>query len=170
MFGVSEPLKPRSPRNFRPFCVHLYFPLNLLMKHFSYPVLLLTLGLLSLTDKPATTDWPEYNGGPDRNHYSPLTQLDPGNVARLQLAWEYASGGVDTLKNNTQIQCNPLIIDGVLYGVSAGSQAFALDAATGKQLWKTAFTDDTFAMNSRGLTYWTDGRQARIFFAYGSLL
>ena len=140
------------------------------MKRFTYPVLLLTLGLLSLTDKPATTDWPEYNGGPDRNHYSPLTQLNPGNVARLQLAWEYASGGVDTLKNNTQIQCNPLIIDGVLYGVSAGSQAFALDAATGKQLWKTAFTDDTFAMNSRGLTYWTDGRQARIFFAYGSLL
>jgi quinoprotein glucose dehydrogenase len=94
----------------------------------------------------------------------------PGNVAGLQVAWEYASGGVDTLKNNTQIQCNPLIIDGVLYGVSAGSQAFALDAATGKQLWETAFTDDTFAMNSRGVTYWTDGQEARIFFAYGSLL
>jgi quinoprotein glucose dehydrogenase len=140
------------------------------MKRFTYPALLLTVGLLSLTEKPATTDWPEYNGGPDRNHFSPLTQLNAGNVAGLQVAWEYASGGVDTLKNNTQIQCNPLIIGGVLYGVSAGSQAFALDAATGKELWKTAFTDDTFAMNSRGVTYWTDGRQARIFFAYGSLL
>ena len=140
------------------------------MKRFSYPALLLTVGLLSLTEKPSTTDWAEYNGGPDRNHFSPLTQLNPGNVAGLQVAWEYASGGVDTLKNNTQIQCNPLIIDGVLYGVSAGSQAFALDAATGKELWKTDFTDDTFAMNSRGVTYWTDGRQARIFFAYGSLL
>ncbi|GAB3790727.1 hypothetical protein GCM10028818_61270 [Spirosoma horti] len=140
------------------------------MKRFTYPALLLTLGLLSLTDKPATTDWPEYNGGPDRNHFSPLTQLNPGNVAGLKVAWEYASGGVDTLKNNTQIQCNPLIVDGVLYGVSAGSQAFALDAATGKEIWKTAFTDDTFAMNSRGVTYWTDGREARIFFAYGSLL
>ncbi|MBN8824499.1 MULTISPECIES: PQQ-binding-like beta-propeller repeat protein [unclassified Spirosoma] len=140
------------------------------MKRFSYLTLLLSVGLLSLTEKPATTDWPEYNGGPDRNHFSPLTQLNPGNVAGLKVAWEYASGGVDTLKNNTQIQCNPLIIDGVLYGVSAGSQAFALDAATGKQLWKTNFTDDTFAMNSRGVTYWTDGRQARIYFAYGSLL
>ena len=140
------------------------------MKPFTYPTLLLTVGLLSLTEKPATTDWPEYNGGPDRNHFSPLTQLNADNVARLQVAWEYASGGVDTLKNNTQIQCNPLIIDGVLYGVSAGSQAFALDAATGRELWKTAFTDDTFAMNSRGVTYWTDGRQARIFFAYGTLL
>lgn len=140
------------------------------MKRFTYPALLLTVGLLSLTEKPATTDWPEYNGGPDRNHFSTLTQLNSGNVAGLQVAWEYASGGVDTLKNNTQIQCNPLIIDGVLYGVSAGSQAFALDAATGRELWKTAFTDDTFAMNSRGVTYWTDGREARIFFAYGSLL
>ncbi|GAB4034325.1 outer membrane protein assembly factor BamB family protein [Spirosoma gilvum] len=140
------------------------------MKRFSYPALLLAVGLLSLTEKPAATDWPEYNGGPDRNHFSPLTQLNPGNVAGLKVAWEYASGGVDTLKNNTQIQCNPLIIDGVLYGVSAGSQAFALDAATGRELWKTAFTDDTFAMNSRGVTYWTDGREARIFFAYGSLL
>ncbi|AKD56197.1 outer membrane protein assembly factor BamB family protein [Spirosoma radiotolerans] len=140
------------------------------MKRFAYPALLLTVGLLSLTEKPATTDWPEYNGGPDRNHFSPLTQLNSGNVAGLKVAWEYASGGVDTLKNDTQIQCNPLIIDGVLYGVSAGSQAFALDAATGKELWKTAFTDDTFAMNSRGVTYWTDGREARIFFAYGSLL
>ena len=140
------------------------------MKRFTYPALLLMVGLLSLTEKPSTTDWPEYNGGPDRNHFSPLTQLNPGNVAGLQVAWEYASGGLDTLKNNTQIQCNPLIIDGVLYGVSAGSQAFALDAATGRELWKTAFTDDTFAMNSRGVTYWTDGRQARIFFAYGSLL
>ncbi|WP_421826269.1 PQQ-binding-like beta-propeller repeat protein [Larkinella sp.] len=140
------------------------------MKRFTYPALLLMAGLLSLTEKTATTDWPEYNGGPDRNHFSPLTQLNPGNVGSLQVAWEYASGGVDTLKNNTQIQCNPLIVGGVLYGVSAGSQAFALDAATGRELWKTAFTDDTFAMNSRGVTYWTDGRQARIFFAYGSLL
>ncbi|WP_461146425.1 outer membrane protein assembly factor BamB family protein [Spirosoma pulveris] len=140
------------------------------MKRVTYPAILLTLGLLSLTGKPTTTDWPEYNGGPDRNHFSPLTQLNPGNVAGLKVAWEYASGGVDTLKNNTQIQCNPLIIDGVLYGVSAGSQAFALDAATGRELWKTAFNDDTFAMNSRGVTYWTDGREARIFFAYGSLL
>ncbi|WP_138993151.1 PQQ-binding-like beta-propeller repeat protein [Larkinella sp. C7] len=140
------------------------------MKRFTYPALLLMVGLLSLTEKSGTTDWPEYNGGPDRNHFSPLTQLHPGNVGGLKVAWSYASGGVDTLKNNTQIQCNPLIVGGVLYGVSAGSQAFALDAATGREIWKTAFTDDTFAMNSRGVTYWTDGREARIFFAYGSLL
>nr|WP_231779977.1 hypothetical protein [Spirosoma sp. KNUC1025] len=37
----------------------MYFPLNLLPKRFTYPVFLLTLGLLSLTEKPVTTDWPD---------------------------------------------------------------------------------------------------------------
>jgi len=126
-------------------------------------------GLLKLPPVPPT-DWAEYNGGPDRNHFSPLTQITPENIASLRVAWTYASGGADTVKNSTQVQCNPLVIGGVLYGVSAGSQAFALDAATGKAIWRTALNDDTFAMNSRGLSYWTNGREARIFFAYGSLL
>ncbi|GAA4456047.1 hypothetical protein GCM10023189_24700 [Nibrella saemangeumensis] len=115
-------------------------------------------------------DWPEYNGGPDRNHFSPLTQIDTGNVSKLTVAWVYASGGADTVRNTTQIQCNPIVIDGVLYGVSAGSQAFALNAGTGQELWRTAFTEETFSMTSRGLTHWTNGRESRIFFAYGSHL
>src|SRR5687767_8164362 len=70
------------------------------------------------------SDWPEYNGGPDRNHFSALTQISEANLNQLEKVWEYSSGGVDTLRNRTQIQCNPIIVDGVLYGVSAGSQAF----------------------------------------------
>ena len=115
-------------------------------------------------------EWPEYNGGPDRNHYSPLTQIDTANVSQLKVAWKYASGGADTVRNTTQMQCNPIVINGVLYGVSAGSQAFALDAATGRELWKTNLTDDTFSMTSRGVTHWTDGKESRIFFGYGSYL
>ncbi|GAB2799208.1 hypothetical protein GCM10027275_51300 [Rhabdobacter roseus] len=133
-----------------------------------------TLGVLGLMAirplPPKNTDWAEYNGGPDRNHFSALTQIDTSNVKRLRVAWEYASGGADTVRHSTQMQCNPIIIQGVLYGVSAGSQAFALDAATGRELWKTKLTDDTFSMNSRGLTHWTDGQQSRIFFAYGAFL
>jgi quinoprotein glucose dehydrogenase len=63
-----------------------------------------------------------------------------------------------------------LIIKGVLYGVSAGSQAFALDAATGRELWHTKLQDKTFNMTSRGVTYWTDGQETRIFFAFGAFL
>ena len=141
------------------------------MTRLPFFALLLVVGLLSLTPKlPVTTDWPEYNGGPDRNHFSPLTQINSSNVSQLRVAWTYASGGGDTLKNSTQMQCNSLVIDGILYGVSAGSQAFALDAATGRERWKTNFNDKTFNMNSRGVTHWRNGKEARIFFAYGSLL
>lgn len=144
---------------------------------FSFSLKLLTvvscIGCIALSltnNNTPDTDWTEYNGGADKNHFSPLTQINTENVAQLKPVWEYASGGADTIKNTTQIQCNPIIIKGILYGVSAGSQAFALDAATGKEIWKTRLNDDTFNMTSRGVTYWTDGKEARIFFAYGAFM
>jgi quinoprotein glucose dehydrogenase len=115
-------------------------------------------------------DWSEYNGGPDRNHYSFLTEIDATNVQHLEKVWEYSSGGADTVRNHTQMQCNPIIIDGVLYGVSAGSQAFALDASNGKEIWKTDFTDETYAMTSRGVTYHAGKEKQMIFFGFGHLL
>lgn len=115
-------------------------------------------------------DWPEYNGGPDRNHYSSLTEINASNVGQLEKVWEYSSGGADTVRNQTQIQCNPIIINGMLYGVSAGSQAFALDASNGNQIWKTNFADETHAMTSRGVTYYADKEKQIIFFGFGHLL
>ncbi|RRB01203.1 outer membrane protein assembly factor BamB family protein [Larkinella rosea] len=116
------------------------------------------------------TDWREYNGNAEKNHYSSLHQITPENVSQLTKAWEYASGGADSVRNQTQMQCNPIVIDGILYGVSAGSQAFALDAATGQERWKTALNDETFKMNSRGVTYWANGADKRIFFSFGHWL
>jgi quinoprotein glucose dehydrogenase len=133
-------------------------------------VILVSMLLNSSIENPANNDWPGYNGGDDCNHFSTLSQINPSNVSQLKLAWEYASGGADSIKNTTQIQCNPLIIKGIMYGISAGSQAFAVDASTGKELWKTNLQDKTFSMTSRGVTYWTDGKESRIFFAYGAFL
>src|SRR5208283_678843 len=78
----------------------------------------------------AGRDWPEYLGGPERSHYSSLGQINTSNVGRLRVAWEFHSGDFG------QMQCNPLIVAGVLYGATATSQIFALDAATGRQLWR----------------------------------
>jgi len=149
------------------------FPISTLPSAFS----IITLGLLLLScsetennNASAIQDWPEYHGGPDGNHYSSLSEINPGNVNKLEKVWEYSSGGADTANNRTQIQCNPIIIDGVLYGVSAASQAFAIDAADGTELWKTNFTDDTYAMTSRGVTYYDDGKDGIIFFGFGHLL
>ncbi|UHG90160.1 PQQ-binding-like beta-propeller repeat protein [Spirosoma oryzicola] len=115
------------------------------------------------------TDWAEYNGDGARSHYSALSQINTQNVNQLRIAWTYASGGADTLLNRTQMQCNPIVVGGVLYGVSAGTQAFALDAATGQERWKTSL-DDNAGTTSRGVTYWTEGKEKRIFFGAGKWL
>lgn len=83
-------------------------------------------------EKPSygTSEWREYLGGPERNHYSPLDQINKNNVQQLKLAWEYHT------KDSGQIQCNPIIVNGVLYGMTATTRPFALDAATGKEIWK----------------------------------
>lgn len=138
------------------------------LKAICLTLLVLFFGLTLPTPLP-DTDWPEYNGAGERSHYSPLAQLNTENVQRLRLAWTYASGGADTVGNRTQMQCNPIIIDGVLYGVSADTQAFALDAATGQEKWKTTLTDNGGSI-SRGVTYWTDGRERRILFGAGQWL
>jgi quinoprotein glucose dehydrogenase len=75
-------------------------------------------------------DWSEYLGGSDRNHFSKLEQITLQNVKNLRVAWEYAT------PDSGQMQVNPLIVDGVLYGVTSSVQAFALDAATGKEIWR----------------------------------
>ncbi|MVM29194.1 PQQ-binding-like beta-propeller repeat protein [Spirosoma sp. HMF4905] len=115
------------------------------------------------------TNWTEYNGDGARSHYSPLAQINPENVQQLKVAWTYGSGGADTTGNRTQIQCNPIVVDGVLYGVSANTQAFALNAATGQEIWRTKLTDNG-GTTSRGVTYWGDGQDKRILFGAGKWL
>ena len=107
------------------------------------------------------TDWAEYLGGADRNHYSTLTQINPENVNKLQVAWEYAT------PDSGQMQVNPIIINGVLYGVTASVQAFALDATNGKEIWRFGDPLKNWASTSRGVTYWTDGNEARILYTAG---
>ncbi len=119
------------------------------------------------------TDWPGYLGGDDRNHYSTLDQIDRANVARLEVAWTYHTGDGDA-EGRSQMQCNPLIIDGVLYASSPRLKFFALNAATGAPLW----TFDPYAEGggpggggvNRGVSYWAEGVERRIFAGAGSRL
>lgn len=107
--------------------------------------------------------WSEYLGGPDRNHYSTLAQIDTNNVKQLKVAWMYDA------PDTGQMQMSPIMVNGILYGVTLGLKAFALDAATGKQLW--LFKDSVVASNTcRGVAYWEDGNDKRIFYTAGSKL
>lgn len=110
------------------------------------------------TSSQSNREWREYLGGPDRSHYSILDQITKENVHQLEVAWIYHTG------DTGQIQCNPIIVDGVLYGMTATTQPFAIEAATGKEIWKLpSITENQFS-TSRGLVYWEDGKDKRILY------
>ncbi|HTG42892.1 MAG TPA: pyrroloquinoline quinone-dependent dehydrogenase, partial [Verrucomicrobiae bacterium] len=121
----------------------------------------------------ANVDWPVYLGDKSSSHFSELKQINRENVARLETAWEFHSG--DGRKDNrSQIQCNPLIIEGVLYGTSPLLKLLALDAATGRERWRF----DPFATNpagsslgvNRGVVFWQKEKEQRILFTAGQRL
>lgn len=135
-----------------------------------FKIAFISLLLFSACSKSSNEDWESYNGGNDRNHFSLLDEINTDNVAGLKQAWIYAANGADTLNNSTQMQCNPIVIAGILYGVSPDHQAFALKADTGEELWRTELSDETFNMTSRGVSYWKEGQDERVFFGYGAYL
>jgi len=79
-------------------------------------------------------DWQVYGGSNENIKYSALTEIDTGNVKKLTVAWVYSSGQSSTT-NTTDMKTNPIVVDGILYGLNPQLKLFALDAATGKEKW-----------------------------------
>ena len=114
--------------------------------------------------------WEVYEGDNGKNRYSVLDQIDRSNVDRLQVAWTYHSGDKRESPPST-IECNPIVVDGVLYATSPKLKAFALDAGTGKELWRfDPFKDQNARGVNRGVAYWEEGEDRRILYAAGSKL
>jgi quinoprotein glucose dehydrogenase len=123
--------------------------------------------------KIASSEWPTHGGNPAHTQYSPLKQINTANVSRLKVAWVYHTGD-HREDNRSQIQCNPIIVDGVLYATSPQIKVFALDAATGKELWtfdpfKAGAQASSLGAN-RGVTYWASGDDRRILVCAGERL
>ena len=96
-----------------------------------------------------------------------LKQIDTTNVARIKVAWTYRTG--DKLdRPRTQIQCTPLVVDGIMYATSPQLKVIALDAATGQLKWVhdpfEGADDDRPRGVSRGVAYWSSGKDRRILF------
>src|ERR1035437_1070464 len=79
-----------------------------------------------------SVDWPVYGGAPDHTHYSTLSQITPANVATLQVAWTFETH--DEFPGS-EMQNNPVVLDGVMYATTPKLRVIALDAATGHELW-----------------------------------
>ncbi len=114
----------------------------------------------------AGREWPAYLGDKAASHYSTLMQITPANVPQLEVAWTWRAG--DARPDTSQIQCNPLVIDGVLYATSAQMKLVALEARTGRELWRFVPVDPNGV--NRGLAFWADGNDRRILYGNGHWL
>jgi quinoprotein glucose dehydrogenase len=156
------------------------------MRSYAIPLLLLLcVTLLSCRDQDDSaihehTEWRAYAGSKDGNRYSSLDQVNRDNVGKLQVAWRFSSHDKDTA-NRSQNQCNPIVVDGILYGTSPRLKLLALDARTGKPKWifdpaseDTSAAKDPYAFFkiSRGVAFWQDqdGNDKRIFYGVGQRL
>lgn len=131
-------------------------------------------------DSSPRGEWRGYGGGPESTHYSSLTQIDRDNVGQLEVAWTYDTGDVF---EGSEMQCNPLMVDGLLFGTSPKMRVFALDPGTGEERW--SFNPLEWPAGSaggrarsvgrprnRGVTYWAGDRpgEGRIYFAWRNWL
>ncbi len=146
----------------------------------------LGLSLLVGTPAPVTAqqgatngEWRSYGGDLGSTKYSPLDQIDATNFSSLQLDWRWQSADgaldLDAIREEVprvqfrMFQATPLMVDGVLYISTALHQVAAIDAATGETLWvhdpeMYLNARPTHFYNSRGVAYWEDGDDRRIFF------
>ena len=136
--------------------------------------------LLSCNDQSSEnySDWKNYAGTKDGMRYSSLNQIDTSNVAKLTVAWKYSSGDKDSM-GRSQIQCNPIIVNDILYGTTPTSKLFALNATTGNQKWifdpakEDSLQPENESKNfkiARGVTYWEKGNDKRILYNVGEKL
>jgi quinoprotein glucose dehydrogenase len=103
-----------------------------------------------------TLDWPVYGGQVAGDHYSPLAQINRANVSKLRVAWKFDTeeqGGLET---------SPIIVGRALYACTPTQKVIALDAATGRLIWKFD-SGITGTQPARGVAYWSDGKDGRIF-------
>ena len=124
---------------------------------------------------PAEREWRTYLADRGASHHSPLDRIRRANVARLEVAWIYEAG--DAAQDGTsQIQCNPIVVKGVLYGTSPSLRLFALDAATGEEIWsfQPAGGRSRLLPNpNRGVAWWAgeaegeEGDDERILYTVG---
>jgi len=152
------------------------------MKALTPLLLLFTLFInFSCKKHPSTADhsgWSTYAGSKDGDRYSSDDQISLKNVNQLKVAWTFSSKDKDAA-NRSQNQCNPIVVNGTLYGTSPKLKLFALDATTGEQKWlfdpaslDTSKKDDPMAYYKicRGVVYWEDenGGNKRIFYSAGA--
>jgi glucose dehydrogenase len=143
--------------------------------------------------QPASGDWPMYSLNHAGTRFSPLTDINAGNVAELAQAWSVrlvppaggrgaepagnpaagqARGGDDPFgSGGSNPEATPIVVDGVMYLPARGNQVLALDAGTGKEVWRYQMPQGV-TTTARGVAYWPGDRSTapRILLTAGARL
>jgi quinoprotein glucose dehydrogenase len=132
------------------------------------------MALLAVAALPAQTaapagEWRSYGADAANTHYSPLAQINASNFNKLEVAWRFKTDNLGSRKDYN-LEATPLMANGVVY-TTAGTRrsVVAIDAGTGELLWMSSEQegkrgDVALRLTSRGLAYWTDGREERIVY------
>ncbi|GJM14394.1 MAG: quinate dehydrogenase [Pseudohongiella sp.] len=119
------------------------------------------------------SEWPQYRGNFAGTGFSPLTQINQENVARLDSAWSYSlladALNADENPRAPNSQITPIVVDGVMY-LPAADRVIALDPISGEELWSHRVTSG--AASRRGVSYWPgdNGASPRILYTAGRRL
>ena len=118
-----------------------------------------------------TAEWESYGSTAGGTRYSPLTQIDRGNVEHLEVAWTYHTGDVSdgeegaSATNKSSFQATPIVVEGTMYVVTGFSRVIALDPETGEERWifdpEIDLSVRYAEIASRGVTTWLDPEKSR---------
>lgn len=118
----------------------------------------------------ASGEWPSYTGDVRGSRYSPLDQVTAANFNTLEVAWRFRTDMLGP-RPEFKLEGTPLMVGGVLYATGGTRRAVvALDATTGELLWMHSENEGARGaaaprpLSGRGLSYWTDGKDARILY------
>jgi quinoprotein glucose dehydrogenase len=115
--------------------------------------------------------WSVYKADAESTSYSALKEINKENVNQLQVAWKFIPNDARKDARIGSSECNPIIIDGIMYLTSARHRVYAIKAATGEQLWSyDPFNGGEGGGINRGVTYWEKGDDKRILYTAGDNL
>jgi quinoprotein glucose dehydrogenase len=120
-------------------------------------------------------EWPVYGGDKASTKYSPLDQINRGNVKNLQVVWRQSAVPMEMRQGTTapipgNYEHTPLMVGGLLYMSTGYGNVAALDPATGKVVWFDPPVKGERTGPNRGLTHWTDGKESRVLALVGQYL
>ena len=119
-------------------------------------------GALVIGQSAPRGSWESYNGDLQGRRYSPLTQINKGNVAGLKLAWQYGVRPASVSSNpnvSARSQAIPIVVGGRMYTPTGDRTIVALDPATGREIWKHDLGE--VGAPTRGVSYWGGDRRHR---------